>query len=76
MLEEMVRDHEVHGRVGNARKPLSVVDHVDRHERLPAQLRILPLELGNGHAVDVADARARGNRERVVQRTDLEAVAA
>src|SRR6266545_357623 len=76
VLEEVVRDHEVHGRVGEALEALAVVDHVDRRERLAGDPGVQRSERGQVEAIDITDRGARGQRERLIERSDLDSRAA
>lgn len=55
---------------------LSVVDHVDMHERFAGELGVVFALIVIRKSIDVANARMRRDRKRCVQRAHLESVAA
>ena len=55
LQEQLGSDYEVLAPVGKRVQALAVVDHVDAHQRLARQLRVVATQLGNGHPIDVAD---------------------
>jgi hypothetical protein len=74
VLEEVVRDHEILGGIGETRQTFAVVDNVDRYELLTMQLRILALELRYRHPIHVADSCGMRNRKGIVERAYFDAV--
>ena len=74
VLEKMVCDHEIDGRVRYRGQAFAVVEDVDRDELAAGELRIVMPELLGRQPVDVADPRAGRRLQGFVESADLEAV--
>lgn len=75
VLEHMTRDDEVEAAVRDGGEILGGSNVVDIHEVQTGELRILGPELFRRHAVDVLRVRPRRERQRLVQRAELDALA-
>jgi hypothetical protein len=72
VLEEVRGDHEVLASIRDGREALAVIDAIHVHEGLVGQLRVLGAQLCGAEPVDVLDLGRIRDRERAVQRAELD----
>ena len=73
VLEDVVHHQEILAAIRHRREAVRLADDGRLHQRLAAQLGVVGTGVRAAEPVDVAHARAGGQRERVLERPDLEA---